>query len=417
MLFARLFQHLIETGSLTVIDAGGRPHRFEGREAGPHITIRLHDRRLHWRLLVKPELAVGEAFMDGALTVEEGKTLYDFLDLVGRNYQQRGGLHPVARGLRRVDSLFRTIQQFNPASRARRNVAHHYDLSDKLYDLFLDADRQYSCAYYPSGGEDLETAQALKKRHIAAKLRLAPGQSVLDIGSGWGGMGLFLAQVCGVSVDGVTLSEEQLKVSRTRSAQAGLAERVRFDLRDYRTLEKRYDRIVSVGMFEHVGVNHYRTYFGKVRDLLTEDGIALVHSIGSMRPPGGEDPWMRKYIFPGGYIPSLSEIARAVELEGLWITDVEVLRLHYARTLRQWRQRFMAHREEIRALYDDRFCRMWEFYLVASEISFRYLGNAVFQIQLARRQDAVPLTRDYITDADRAFTDAGPADRPTLVAE
>jgi len=402
MLFERLFRHLITTGELTIVDADGRRHVFAGPDPGPRVTVRLHDRRLHWRLLLHPDLAVGEAYMDGTLTVEDGGTLYDFLDLVGRNYQRRGGLHPISRLIRRLDGLFRVAQQYNPIPRAQARVAHHYDLSDRLYDLFLDPDRQYSCAYYPTGAEDLETAQYLKKRHIAAKLCLEPGQKVLDIGSGWGGMAVFLAMTHGVDVKGVTLSSEQHKISRARSAQAGLSDRVGFELRDYRTLGGPYDRIVSVGMFEHVGVTHFDAYFAKLRDLLAEDGVALVHTIGSMRPPGSQNPWIRKYIFPGGYIPSLSEIAAAVERAGLWMTDVEVLRLHYARTLRHWRQRFMAHWRDVEALYDTRFCRMWEFYLVASEVSFRYFGNAVFQIQLARRQDAAPLTRGYIDGQDRA---------------
>jgi len=397
MLLARLLKHLIRVGTLTVIDAAGRPHRFQGGTAGPSVTVRLHDRRLHRLLFYNPDLHAGEAYTNGTLTVEDA-SLYDFLELIGRNVELAGGFHPLTDGARWMDKLFRRLHQFNPAGWARSNVAHHYDLSGALYDLFLDTDRQYSCGYFPTGSEDLETAQALKKRHIAKKLLIRPGQTVLDIGSGWGGMGLYLARDFGARVTGVTLSSEQLKLSRSRAETAGLADRVDFRLRDYRSLEGRFDRIVSVGMFEHVGVGYYRTYFRKIRQLLADDGVALVHTIGRFDAPGTTSPWIRKYIFPGGYIPALSEMMAAVEKEGLWTTDVEVLRLHYAATLRHWRHRFAANRDRARELYDETFCRMWEFYLAVSEVSFRHLGNTVFQIQLARRQDAVPLTRDYLTD-------------------
>ncbi|MCB1883976.1 MAG: class I SAM-dependent methyltransferase [Geminicoccaceae bacterium] len=403
MLLARLLQQAIRVGTLAVVDAGGATHLFQGRVEGPSITVRLHDERLHRRLFYNPALHVGEAYMAGTLTVEDG-TIYDFLDLVGRNYEvTRGAFHPFTDGVRRLDELFRRAQQYNTKGRARGNVAHHYDLSSALYDLFLDRDRQYSCAYFPNGDEDLETAQALKKRHIAAKLLVEPGHRVLDIGSGWGGMGLYLAREYGARVVGVTLSEEQLKLSRARAERAGLAGRAGFDLKDYREVEGRFDRVVSVGMFEHVGLGHYRTYFRKVRQLLADDGVALVHTIGSSYPPPyATNPWIRKYIFPGGYTPALSEILTAVEKEGLWVTDVEVLRLHYAQTLRHWRRRFTANRDRAKALYDETFCRMWEFYLAASEVSFRHMGNVVFQLQLARRQDAVPLTRDYIVECERS---------------
>jgi len=288
--------------------------------------------------------------------------------------------------------------------RARRNVAHHYDLSDQLYELFLDRDRQYSCAYFRSPEDELETAQQNKKRHIAAKLLLQPGHKVLDIGSGWGGLALYLAAECGCEVTGLTLSEEQHKVSQGRAAAAGLADRVRFHLRDYREEEGQYDRIVSVGMFEHVGVVQYPTFFRKVNQLLTPDGVALLHSIGRMEGPGTTNPWLRKYIFPGGYSPALSEVVPAVERERLWITDIEILRLHYAETLCNWRGRFEENRERIRALYDERFCRMWELYLVGAELAFRRDRHLNFQMQLAKQVGTVPLTRDYITDWERAHT-------------
>jgi cyclopropane-fatty-acyl-phospholipid synthase len=296
----------------------------------------------------------------------------------------------------------RRLRQHNPIGRARSNVAHHYDLKDTLYELFLDKDRQYSCAYFQTGNDTLEAAQANKKRHLAAKLLLKPGHRVLDIGSGWGGLGLYLAQIERVDVTGVTLSVEQHKVSNERAKDMGLAERVRFNLRDYRSDTGCYDRIVSVGMFEHVGAGHYDEFFGKLKTLLKDDGVAVLHSIGRMEPPDSTNPWLRKYIFPGGYSPALSEVLAAIERAGLWVTDIEILRLHYAETLKEWSRRFQTNREGIKSLYDERFCRMWEFYLTACEMSFRYFDQMVFQIQLARRQDAVPLVRDYVTDWERS---------------
>jgi cyclopropane-fatty-acyl-phospholipid synthase len=399
MLASHLFRRAITIGTLTVIDADGKRHVFSGAP-GPSVTVRLKDRSLHHKLLFHPKLALGEAYMEGTLTVEEGGTLYDLLDLAGRN-MQAVETHPLQALQQRLSKVLRVLHTYNPVHRSRENVAHHYDLSDTLYDLFLDKDRQYSCAYFsePEGG--LEKAQENKKLHLAAKLLLKPGQKLLDIGSGWGGLALYLAQIGGGDVTGVTLSTEQHKVSERRAREAGLADRVRFHLRDYRHEAGRYDRIVSVGMFEHVGTPNYRTFFGKVKSLLAEDGVCLLHSIGRMDPPGGTNPWLRKYIFPGGYTPALSEVLAAVEDVGLWVTDIEILRLHYASTLREWRHRFEANRDRIRALYDERFCRMWEFYLVGCEIAFRYMGQMVFQMQLARRQEAVPLTRDYITDFER----------------
>jgi cyclopropane-fatty-acyl-phospholipid synthase len=402
MLAAHFFRRLIEIGDLTVIDAGGRTHRFAGKDAGPDVVIRLHDRALHRRLLTNPYLAFGEAYMDGTLTIEKG-TIYDALDLAARN------IGTVDRfPLQRLRDLFRralaAIETYNPVPRAQRNVAHHYDLSGALYDLFLDEDRQYSCAYFRSDADSLETAQANKKAHIAAKLRLKPGQKVLDIGSGWGGLALTLARLAEVDVTGVTLSVEQQKAATERAKAAGLAGKVRFHLRDYRQESGRYDRIVSVGMFEHVGVPHYREYFEKVRDLLTDDGVMLLHSIGRTGPPYGPNPWMRKYIFPGGYTPALSEVLAAVERAGLWVTDIEILRLHYAKTLRHWRRRFAANRDKAKALYDERFCRMWEYYLAGCELAFRHMGQMVLQMQIAKRVDALPLTRDYMFDLERAET-------------
>ena len=399
MLFGRLLKHVVRAGRLEVVDARGRAHVF-GDGTGTPVAIRLHDPSLHHRLFVRPELYLGEAYMDGTLTLECG-TLYDLLELFGRNIRHYQS-HAVGALTRRMGHMMRQWRQHNPIGQAQRNVAHHYDLKDALYELFLDKDRQYSCAYFQTGNDTLEAAQANKKRHLAAKLVLKPGHKVLDIGSGWGGLGLYLAQVERVDVTGVTLSVEQHKVSNERASAMGLADRVRFELRDYRVEPSTYDRIVSVGMFEHVGVGHYDEFFGKLKTLLKDDGVAVLHSIGRMEPPDGTNPWLRKYIFPGGYSPALSEVLAAVERAGLWVTDIEILRLHYAETLREWSRRFQTNRDNIKLFYDERFCRMWEFYLTACEMSFRYFDQMVFQMQLARRQDAVPLVRDYVTDWERA---------------
>ncbi|HYD04799.1 MAG TPA: cyclopropane-fatty-acyl-phospholipid synthase family protein [Reyranella sp.] len=405
MLLAKVLSRVVGEGQLTVIDLTGQSHRVAGPKPGPSVTIRVHDQWTAVRLILRPRLALGEAYMNGTLTVEDGGDIYDLLDLLGRNMAAIDQT-PFLSLSYAWQRLVRIFEQHNPVGRAQKNVAHHYDLKDQLYDFFLDRDRQYSCAYFKTGDEPLEEAQLDKKRHIAAKMLLQPGQKVLDIGSGWGGLGLFLGQQYGVDVTGVTLSKEQHAVSSRRALETGLADRVRFKLLDYRQEPDRYDRIVSVGMFEHVGVAHYVEYFRKVKDLLTDDGVMLLHAIGRMERPGGTNTWLKKYIFPGGYTPALSEVMAAIEKVGLWVTDIEILRLHYAETLRHWRQRFLANRERIKQLagYDDRFCRMWEFYLAGCETSFRYMNQMVFQIQLARRQDAVPLTRDYIVDAERGVT-------------
>jgi cyclopropane-fatty-acyl-phospholipid synthase len=403
-LLSRLFRSVFKIGRLTVIDSRGRRDVF-GEQPGPEVTIRLHDKLTEWRIALNPRLAVGEAFMDGRLTIENGD-IYQFLDLCALNTERFDGYEKFD-PLYRIERLFRSLQQFNPIGRAQRNVAHHYDLSGKLYDLFLDADRQYSCAYFRTGNDSLEAAQDNKKRHIGAKLLLKPGVKVLDIGSGWGGLGIYLARAGAGQVDGVTLSTEQHDVSNKRAADASLSDRVKFHLRDYRDQKGLFDRIVSVGMFEHVGVRHYGEFFRKVRELLTEDGVALLHSIGRSDGPGVTNPWIRKYIFPGGYTPALSEVLPAVEHAGLWVTDIEILRLHYADTLCEWRRRFNRARDEIRKIYDERFCRMWEFYLAGSEVAFRRQGLMVFQMQLAKRVDAVPRTREYIQDWENAHAAVG----------
>ena len=402
-----LLRAMIRFGQLTIIDARGRMRDFGDDRTGPSVTLRFSDPGLPRKLVLNPSLAFGEAYMDGRLTIERG-TLRDFLLLAAHGMAALEN-HPVQRFCR----LFqRSSGQRNPLSRSRSNVAHHYDLSGALYDLFLDADRQYSCAYFEHGDETLEEAQAAKKRHLAAKLRLKPGSEVLDIGCGWGGLALHLAQSERVKVTGITLSTEQLNLARGRAVEMDLSRQVRFELRDFREENGRYDNIVSVGMFEHVGSQDYATFFNSIARALKPDGVALVHSIGRMERPGAVDPWIDKYIFPGGYIPSLSEAVAAVEKSGLWITDIEILRLHYAETLKLWNERFQARRAEASELYDERFCRMWEYYLNASEMMFRNGALMVFQIQLAHKRDAVPLTRDYMAgdrQAARALSMASSA--------
>jgi cyclopropane-fatty-acyl-phospholipid synthase len=331
--------------------------------------------------------------MDGRLAVMPG-TIYDLLEVVARNLK---GMTPpgLAKVRERLRVALRPMHQRNSARRAKRNVAHHYDLDGRLYDLFLDSDRQYSCAYFEHPGEGLDEAQLAKKRHIAAKLLLKPGLRVLDIGSGWGGLALYLGERCGVDVTGVTLSEEQLELARRR-AQSQQLSRVDFRLQDYRAVGGQFDRVVSVGMFEHVGIGYYGTFFRKIGELLADDSVMLLHSIGRVDGPSATNPWIARYIFPGGYVPALSEVLPAIERAGLIVTDIEILRLHYAETLKAWRERFLARRNDAVACYDERFFRMWEFYLAACEVGFRYGGLMVFQIQLAKRADAVPLTRDYI---------------------
>lgn len=400
MLLRRNLSGVIKTGRFRLIDHRGQSTTF-GDGAGPDIALRLLDAKVARELAFDPDLKLGEAFMDGRVVFEAGD-LADFFVLMFKNAGPAGKRPPwLQRLIRFARYARRRLDQWNPAPRAQRNVAHHYDLSGALYDLFLDRDRQYSCAYFARPDMTLDEAQAAKKRHVAAKLHLGPGQKVLDIGSGWGGLALHLAETSGADVTGITLSQEQFKVANARARAAGLDGRVRFDLTDYRAVSGRFDRVVSVGMFEHVGIGHYPAYFGKIREVLAEDGVALLHSIGRSGPPQATNPWIAKYIFPGGYIPSLSEVLAGIERAGLIATDVEVLREHYALTLKEWRRRFAQNREAVAALYDERFCRMWEYYLAASEAAFRAGGLMVFQIQLARRADALPITRDYMIEAER----------------
>ncbi len=386
-----LLGRMAKVGDLTVVLPNGRTVRA-GDGTGTPVIIRMTGKGLR-RIVANPSLAVGECYMDGDLVLEQG-TMWDLLEIVGRS----GGRKPKGKATwfqRTKRAIKRRVLQVNGRMASRRNVARHYDLSNDLYRRFLDTDMQYSCAYFARPDMTLEEAQEAKKQHLAKKLLLSPGKRVLDIGSGWGGLAMTLARDHGADVTGVTLSTEQIELARERVAAAGLGDKVRFDLTDYRDVAGPFDRIVSVGMLEHVGVPNFGGYFETVARLLADDGVAVIHSIGKMSGPGRTNAFTQKYIFPGGYIPGISEVLPAIEKAGLWITDIEVLRLHYADTCREWRRRFLAD-PEIPTLYDERFRRMWEFYLAGAELGFRYGGHMVFQLQLAKRVDTVPLTRDYL---------------------
>ena len=394
VLLARFLRRLIREGDLRVRVGDGPDMVFgNGRGGGVGVTIR--DAATARRLLLDPELALGECYMDGSLIIA-GDDVQGLLDIVLRNAAHSTRLSLPARARTTIRYLRRLRDQSNPEAGARRNVAHHYDLTPAIYDLFLDSDRQYSCAYFPDGTVSLDAAQAAKKAHIARKLLIEPGMNVLDIGCGWGGLALTLARDHGARVTAITLSQEQLTLARERAKAAGLADRVQFELSDYRAVRGQFDRIVSVGMFEHVGTPNFGTFFDVVRDRLAEDGVALIHTIGRTAPPSATNPWIAKYIFPGGYVPSLSEVAEAIQNAGLRIGDIECLRLHYAMTLRCWFDRFSARAEVAAALQGERFVRMWRCYLAASEQTFRHGAQDVFQFQLCRRADAVPITRDYL---------------------
>ena len=393
-----ILDRLITTGDLNLIDADDRNYRF-GDHSGPPVVARIADKWTEIRLALNPTLAIGEAYMDGRLIIEQG-TIYDLLEIILKNLAAIRW----PRWLKLIDdarSLTRPLQNYNPVRRAKRNVAHHYDLDGSLYDLFLDADRLYSCAYFETDRTPLDEAQAAKKRHLAAKLNLRDGLKILDIGSGWGGLALYLAQTAHVEVTGITLSDEQLKISRERARAMGLSLAVKFELCDYRNLEGKFDRIVSVGMFEHVGTTHYRSFFDKIGKLLGDDGVAVLHSIGRFDGHASTNPFIAKYIFPGGYIPALSEVFPPIERERLVVTDLEILRLHYASTLRHWRQRFRASWHVAADKFGERFCRMWEMYLAAAEAGFRYQNLMVFQLQLTKDQKVLPFTRDYMHEAER----------------
>jgi cyclopropane-fatty-acyl-phospholipid synthase len=391
-LLATFLRRFIRNGSLTVTTAAGRTYTF-GDGSGPPVAVRFTSAKAQRGVLFNPQLRLGEAYMNGMLVVDRGSIADLLAVLMRQDYvAPRRWVLPLQSGR----YLFRRVQQFNPRSRSRRNVAHHYDLDGRLYKLFLDADQQYSCAYFEAADQSLDDAQLAKRRHLTAKLKVEPGAKVLDIGCGWGGLALYLAEIAGAHVTGITLSQEQYARAQQRAAERGRSQDATFRLEDYRDVTGPFDRIVSVGMFEHVGVGHYDTFFRKCADILNQDGIFLLHTIGRSGSPSVTNPWIARYIFPGGYIPALSEVLPAIQRARLVVTDVEILQFHYAETLKAWRERFLAHREEVERLYDARFVRMWEFYLASSEMAFRESDMVVFQIQMAKRKGVVPQTRDYI---------------------
>ena len=405
--FEIYFKTLIKQGSLSIEWPGGTMKLGDG--TGPDLAILISDAAAFWSLLRNPVLRFGELYMDGRINVTRG-SLYEVLALASRNILNSGALD-WTRILDRIRASTGRFRLGNGVSRSRKNVARHYDLDSRFYRLFLDRDWQYSCAYFETPSDSLETAQLAKKRHIAAKLLLESGQSILDIGCGWGGMALYLAQFADARVRGVTLSKEQLDVARTRVATAGLGDSVSFALEDYRQTKGQFARVVSVGMLEHVGAKNYTAFFRCVADLLTDDGVALVHTIGRTLGPAATNEWVLKYVFPGGYLPALSELMPAIEAAGLFVTDIETLRLHYAETIKAWRENFANHREQVRQLYDERFCRMWDLYLCGAENGFRIEKQVNFQIQLAKKVDTVPLTRGYMAqrEEDLRLLDTRPA--------
>ena len=398
---SHMMKAFVKKGTLDVIDADGKRHTFSG-EDGPKVVLRLHDKRLYRDLVFKSEIAAAEGYMDGTMTFEEGSSLRDFLHLFSINRLSLAD-YPLQKAIRKITMLTRRGQQANRVGQAQQNVAHHYDLGNEFYKLFLDKNMLYSCAYFHNENQSLEQAQRNKLRLIASKLNLQPGQRVLDIGCGWGDMAIYLASMEDVKVVGVTLSTEQQKLATERAAEMGLSDRVEFRLQDYRELDEQFDRIVSVGMFEHVGVAHYDEFFAKLNELMPDEGLALIHSIGHMSPPGMASKFMRKYIFPGAYSPALSEVFESVEKNSLWCLDLEFLRVHYADTLKHWEMRFQENRAQVEEMYDERFARMWEFYLISAEAMFRTGSQLVFHMQLSRSRDAAPMTRDYTVDVQREY--------------
>ena len=385
---------LVKKNGFILIDADNRKYSIGIPKKDNPITLKLLDKKLHHKLLLHPDLHFGEAYTDGSIIIENG-TLTEFLEIVLENVG-RGEVNIFSQSFNKLRGIYRTLTNFNLAGKSKKNVAHHYDISEKLYDLFLDNKRQYSCAYFKNDSDSLEEAQNNKIDHIIKKLNLKPNQRVLDIGSGWGTLAIDIAQKTQCEVVGITLSENQLEYSNKKAKELNLQNQVQFKLMDYRKLNEKFDRIVSVGMFEHVGRKFYRTYFNQVSKMLNDDGVALIHTIGSVNPPRDPHPWITKYIFPGGYTPSLSEVAGPIEKSGLIISDIEVLRMHYSHTLRHWKERFISKKKEVLEMFDERFFRMWEFYLAGCEMAFKWGDQVVFQFQLSKKITTVPRIRDYI---------------------
>tara|TARA_B100001029_G_C15035903_1_gene440112 strand:- start:20 stop:1210 length:1191 start_codon:yes stop_codon:yes gene_type:complete len=394
MKLVEFLNNLIKDDGFILIDANNNKHLIGSPKKEKPITLKILDKSLHSKLLILPDLYFGEAYTNGSIVIENG-TLTEFLDLALKNIG-RGETNSFNAAINKIRGTYRFLTNFNIKKKSKSNVAHHYDISEKLYDLFLDEKRQYSCAYFKKDNDTLEEAQNNKIDHIIKKLNLKPNQKVLDIGSGWGTLALEIAKKSKCEVIGVTLSENQYKFSIEKAKANGLENQVQFRLTDYRDLNEKFDRIVSVGMFEHVGRKFYSTYFNSVSKLLNEDGVALIHTIGSVNPPRAPHPWITKYIFPGGYTPSLSEVVKPIENSGLMLSDIEVWRMHYCHTLRNWKERFLSKREQVLEMFDEKFFRMWEFYLAGCEMAFKWGDQVVFQMQLIKKHTSVPNTRDYI---------------------
>ncbi len=393
MNLTKFLEKLFKEDGFVLVDANSKEYVIGKPKKNIPIKIKLLDKSLHYKLLLLPDLYFGEAYTDGSLVIENG-TLTEFLDIAMKNIG-RGETNLYSKIIKKIRGTFRYLTNFNLISQSKNNVAHHYDISEKLYDLFLDKKRQYSCAYFKNEKDSLETAQNNKIEHIIKKLNLKPNQKVLDIGSGWGTLAIEIAKKSQCEVLGITLSKNQLEYSEKKVKELNLENQVRFKLIDYRELNEKFDRIVSVGMFEHVGRKFYKTYFNSVNNLLNDDGVALIHTIGSVDSPRDPHPWITKYIFPGGYTPSLSEIAGPIEKSGLIINDMEVLRMHYSHTLRHWKERFLSKKEEVLIMFDEKFFRMWEFYLTGCEMAFKWGDQVVFQFQLSKKLMSTPNTRDY----------------------
>ena len=385
---------LFKEDGFELVDSNSKKYVIGNPKKEKPIVIKLLDQKLMQKLLINPDLYFGEAYMDGSLVIQNG-TLTEFLDLAFKNIG-RGDINFYGSVIKKIKGTFRYLTNFNKIVKSKENVAHHYDISEKLYDLFLDENRQYSCAYFKNDNDTLEQAQNNKIHHIIKKLNIQPNQKVLDIGSGWGTLALAIAKETKASVTGITLSENQFEYSKNKAKEMNLSNQVEFKLIDYRQLNEKFDRVVSVGMFEHVGRKFYKTYFNTVFKLLNEKGIALIHTIGSSMPPRDPQPWITKYIFPGGYTPSLSEVAKPIENSGLIVSDIEVLRMHYAHTLRNWKERFLSKKDTVLGMFDEKFFRMWEFYLASCEMAFKWGDQVVFQFQLSKDNISVPNTRDYI---------------------
>ncbi len=394
MSLINFLNNLFKYDGFILIDSNSKKYVIGKPIKDNPIIIKLLEKNLNYKLLLNPDLYFGEAYTNGSLIIENG-TLTEFLEIALRNIG-RNDINVYGKILNKIKGSYRYLTNFNKGLVSKNNVSHHYDISEKLYDLFLDTNRQYSCAYFKSENDSLEQAQENKMNHIIKKLNIKPNQKVLDIGSGWGTLAINIAQKTKASVTGITLSENQLEYSNNKAKEMNLGNQVEFKLIDYRELNEKFDRVVSVGMFEHVGRKFYKKYFNTVSKLLNDKGIALIHTIGSSNPPRNPHPWITKYIFPGGYTPSLSQIARPIEDSGLIISDMEVLRMHYSHTLRNWKERFLSKKTTVLEMFDEKFFRMWEFYLASCEMAFKWGDQVVFQLQLTKDNISAPTTRDYI---------------------